>query len=256
MSATAGTTAWRATRWMRSGTLTALGHTPSGGNGPRGFDISPEGRWLVCAHQHSNDVFVFEIDPLTGDLRPNAEKATVPASVCSEIADGVTILVACRDNEVATESDGQGVFTSLLIEALGGQCADLIGHISPGSVYAFIDRALGEWEQRPMFKTNISSFISIRNVAPPIETSLLRKIADYFPSIYDEFKLDPTFEDTVPGFNPNNVKMLKELQKMVRVGLVKPVDEEHMYYAAIKSTSCKLTALGAQYWRIVKSNKI
>ncbi len=66
----------------RSGTLTALGHTPSGGNGPRGFDISPEGRWLVCAHQHSNDVFVFEIDPLTGDLRPNAEKVTVPASVC------------------------------------------------------------------------------------------------------------------------------------------------------------------------------
>jgi len=177
-------------------------------------------------------------------------------SKIAEVADGVTILAACRDNEVAMESDGHGVFTSLLIEALGGQCADLIGHISPGSVYAFIDRALGEWEQRPMFKTNISSFISIRNVAPPIETSLLRKITDYFPSIYDEFRLDPTFENTVPGFNLNNAIMLKELQKMVSVGLVKPVDEEHMYYAAINSKSCKLTALGAQYWKIVKSKKI
>jgi hypothetical protein len=43
---------------------------------------------------------------------------------------------------------------------------------------------------------------------------------------------------------------------MNRVGLVAPVGEEHMYYAAMNSKSCKLTTLGAQYWRHVQSGKI
>lgn len=174
----------------------------------------------------------------------------------TEIADGVTILASCGKNEYAKESNGQGVFTSLLIEALSGQCADLMGHVSPGSIYAYIDRALGAWDQRPMFKTNVSSFISLRNVVPPIDISILRKLTEHFPSMYDEFKLDPSFEDQEPDSNKDNAMIFKELQKMVSVGLVKPVGEDHMYYAAINSTSCKLTALGAQYWKIVKLKRI
>lgn len=174
----------------------------------------------------------------------------------AEIANGVTILAACREDEFATETDGHGVFTSLLVEALEGQCADLVGKISPGSIYAFIDRALGAWAQRPLFKTNVSSFISLRTITPPIDISTLRKLTLYFPSIYDKFKLDPSFEDQEPGFNVDNAKIFKDLQKMVSVGLVKPVDEEHMFFAALHSKSCMLTALGAQYWKIVKSKKI
>ena len=37
------------------------------------------------------------------------------------------------------------------------------------------------------------------------------------------------------------MKVFKDLQKMEGVGLVVPVDEEHMYYAAMNSTACKLT---------------
>lgn len=65
-----------------SGALTPLGHTPSGGNGPRGFAISPDGRRLLCAHQFTNNVFVFEIDQQSGDLHPIGEKINVPAGVC------------------------------------------------------------------------------------------------------------------------------------------------------------------------------
>jgi len=36
----------------------------------------------------------------------------------------------------------------------------------------------------------------------------------------------------------------------------KPVGEEYMYYAAQNSKSCKLTALGYHYWRLVKEGKI
>jgi hypothetical protein len=46
------------------------------------------------------------------------------------------------------------------------------------------------------------------------------------------------------------------LQKYSHINLVKPVDEEHMYYAAINSTGCRLTALGAHYWNLVKNEKI
>jgi len=46
------------------------------------------------------------------------------------------------------------------------------------------------------------------------------------------------------------------LQKLQSVGLIVPVDEQHMYYAAINSKACKLTALGYHYWRLVKDKRI
>ena len=52
------------------------------------------------------------------------------------------------------------------------------------------------------------------------------------------------------------VKRFKDLQKFQSVGLVKPVGEEFMYFAAINSKSCHLTALGYQYWRLVNENKL
>ena len=52
------------------------------------------------------------------------------------------------------------------------------------------------------------------------------------------------------------MSVIKELQKMERVGLVLPVGEEHMYWAAINGKSCKLTALGHRYWTLVNDGKI
>ncbi|MEZ5359649.1 MAG: caspase family protein [Candidatus Zixiibacteriota bacterium] len=174
----------------------------------------------------------------------------------SELADGVTVLVACRENETALETGGQGVFTSLLIDALNGGSADLVGHVSPGGIYAYVDRALGPWEQRPVFKTNVSQFVSVRNVSPPIDISVLRELCTHFNEPYVEYQLDPSYEDTEADFNPDNVQIFKKLQKMERVGLVIPVGEEHMYYAAINSKTCKLTAMGVQYWKLVNSGNI
>jgi hypothetical protein len=174
----------------------------------------------------------------------------------SELADGVTVLVACRPDEGALESGGQGVFTALLLDALQGGSADLVGHVSPGSIYAYVDRALGPWKQRPVFKTNVSRFVSLRNVAPPIIATVLRKICIHFPTAYEEHQLDPSYEDTEPNHDPEKARIFKELQKMERVGLVVSVSEEHMYYAAMNSKSCKLTAMGVQYWNLVNSGNI
>ena len=149
--------------------------------------------------------------------------------------------------------NGHGVFTNLLLDALHGGAADLRGHITPGSVYAYIDQALGPWDQRPVFKTNVTRFTSLRTISPQVPTEILRKIIEYFPSPEEQFALDPSYEDTntddvkhsviAPLAKPENVAIFKHLQKFQSVGLVVPVDAEFMYFAAMNSTSCKLTAL-------------
>jgi len=181
----------------------------------------------------------------------------ISGSVSSQIIEGVVVLTASRPDESAIEVNGHGIFTNLLINALQGGAADLRGHITPGSVYAYIDQALGPWDQRPVFKTNVTRFTSLRTIKPQVPIETLRKIVDYFPVAEQEYALDPTYEfDNKEIAIPEKVVILKNLQKFVSIGLVVPVGEEHMYYAAQNSKSCKLTALGYHYWRLIKENKI
>jgi hypothetical protein len=86
---------------------------------------------------------------------------------------------------------------------------------------------------------------------------VLRKITEYFPDPSNDFPLNPSYEYTnVSVAIPDNVSKFKNLQKMQSVGLVVPVDEEYMYWAAQNSKVCRLTLLGMHYWRLVKENKI
>jgi len=93
------------------------------------------------------------------------------------LSEGMTILTASSKDQYAQEANGSGVFTSLLVDALNGGAANLLGDITPGSIYAHIDQSLGAWEQRPIFKTNVKAFTSLRKVAPPIQLSDLKQIS-------------------------------------------------------------------------------
>lgn len=184
----------------------------------------------------------------------------------AHIGEGVSILTASKADEPSVEVNGHGVFTNLLLDALQGGSADLRGHITPGSIYSYIDQALGPWDQRPVFKTNISRFTPLRTVSPQVSPETLRRLNQYFSSPEDQFQLDPSFEFTndpaieheftKPYANEKNVMVFKDLQKLASVGLVVPVDEQHMYFAAMHSKSCRLTALGYHYWRLVKDKRI
>ncbi|MBX9656004.1 lactonase family protein, partial [bacterium] len=55
---------------QKTGKLTSLGQTKTGGKVPRNFGIDPTGTYLLAANQDSNDIFVFKIDPKTGELTP------------------------------------------------------------------------------------------------------------------------------------------------------------------------------------------
>jgi len=172
------------------------------------------------------------------------------------LCEGLTILTASSSDQYATEVKGSGVFTTLLVDALNGGAANLVGEITPGSVYAHIDQSLGPWQQRPIFKTNVKSFISLRTVNPPLSLSDLRLLTKLFKNIEDEFKLDPSFEPESGVPIEDNIKKFRLLQSYNRVNLVIPVGEEHMYFAAMNSKSCKLTPLGMHYWNLVKNNRI
>lgn len=178
------------------------------------------------------------------------------------LSEGLTILTASSKDQYATEQNGSGVFTTLFVDALNGGAANLMGDISPGSIYAHIDQSLSAWEQRPIFKTNVKRFCSIRKVTPPISLDDLRQIAILFKHPGEEFPLDPSFEPQPPAPNhgiapnPDNNRKFALLQRLNRLNLVKPVGEEHMYFAAMNSKSCRLTVLGEHYWRLVNKGRV
>jgi len=180
----------------------------------------------------------------------------IPANILAQLSQGLSILTASQTHEPALEFRGSGVFTSLVVDALKGGAADLRGNITPGSLYAYVDEALGAWEQRPIFKTNVASFTPIRKIPPRVPLDKIRKLTEYFSSPEIEFALDPTFEETDPRAKPENVKIFKDLQKFFSIGLLVPVDEDYMYYAAVNSKGCRLTAMGFQYWRLVHEKKL
>lgn len=183
----------------------------------------------------------------------------------SVIGNGVTILTACHRLGVADEDDQHGVFTGLLLEGLTGSASDVRGYITPAALYTLIDQTLGEWEQRPIYKVNVQNFVTLRQVPPKISSEVLRRLPKYFPTANYIFPLDPSFEPdrkNIPEelrhlpVDEKNSAIFKELQACYRQGLVTPVDAEHMYYAAIESKACRLTALGAHYRKLATLDHI
>ena len=139
-----------------------------------------------------------------------------PEQAVAEVKEGMTILTASTAEQYAMEvpGGGAGVFTSLFVDALGGAAANLLGDVTPGSVYAHIDQSLGPWAQRPMFKTNVKTFVSLRKAAAPIPLADLQALATHFPRPDYDFPLDPAYEperseeqkaDPNPSYSPDGI---------------------------------------------------
>jgi hypothetical protein len=234
------------------------------------------GYLLTCESESGHDGIALN-DVLTFANQPGPQNKVIILDSChsgiagnspsvpttAELSDGMTILTASTAEQYASEKNGSGVFTTLLVDALSGAASNLVGDITPGSVYAHIDQSLGPWDQRPVFKTNVKRFISLRKVQPPIDLSELRQIAELFPVAGFEFPLDPSFEperspldtETTPP-NPLNTAKFAILQKYNRVNLVMPVGAPHMWHAAMQRKACRLTVLGEHYRRLVEQGRI
>lgn len=181
----------------------------------------------------------------------------------TEIREGMTILTASTAEQYAAEvpEGGAGVFTNLFVDALNGAAANLIGDVTPGSVYAHIDQSLGPWAQRPVFKTNVKTFVSLRKATPPIALADLQALAAHFPCAGYRFQLDPSYEPerseehrndpSIPPPDLEKTAIFSVLQRYVKVNLVRPVGAPHMWHAAMQNKSCELTVLGEHYRRLI-----
>lgn len=185
----------------------------------------------------------------------------------SEINDGTTILTASTATQYAKEGPEGGVFTTLFVDALNGAAANLRGDVTPGSVYAHVDQSLGPWGgQRPVFKTNVKTFVSLRTAAAPVALGDLQALKGLFPQQDYDFPLDPSFEPerteaqkndaSMPAPDVANNTVFALLQRLVKVNLVRPKGETHMWHAAMNSKSCELTVLGQHYWKLVHQGLI
>jgi hypothetical protein len=183
------------------------------------------------------------------------------------ISSGTTILTASTKEQSAVEVFGVGgIFTRLFVDALNGAAANLVGDITPGSVYAHIDQSLGPWAQRPVFKTNVKNFVSLRRAESPIALADLQALTTHFPTPDHSLALDPSFEPErsreqlddplIPPPDPVNTMVFKTLQRYVQVNLVRPVNAPHMWHSAMQAKSCELTVLGQHYWNLVKKGLI
>jgi hypothetical protein len=170
---------------------------------------------------------------------------------------GLSVLTASRDDQVSMETaEGRGQFSTYLEGALKAGAADVLGHVNVAGLYSYLSESFGAWEQRPTFKANVDRLHDIRTCKPltPLET--LRKLTEWFPTPGFDYPLNPTYEPTNNKERNPNEKIFAGLQKYRACRLVEPIKEEHMYFAAMNSTGCRLTPLGKHYWSLVKAERI
>jgi 6-phosphogluconolactonase len=65
-----------------TGSLKLLRAVPLGGKVPRGFVLSPDGKWLLAAAQNSDQIFAFRIDKKAQTLVPVGNPISVGRPVC------------------------------------------------------------------------------------------------------------------------------------------------------------------------------
>ena len=172
------------------------------------------------------------------------------------LREGVSILTASRADQPSVEAAGGGLFTSLVVDALEGGAADVLGAVPAPSLYAYVEAALGAWDQRPLFKSHVSRLVALRHCAAPIDRTILRKLPVLFPLPAEDLAIDPSYEPTSPTADPSKTVVFEDLQALSRVRLVIPSGAPHMYDAAMQSKACRLTPTGRYYWRLATNKRI
>jgi hypothetical protein len=172
------------------------------------------------------------------------------------LKEGLALLAASRGDQIAAEKLNRGAFSSHLGDALEGGAADVLGKVSLAGIYSYLDESFDAWEQRPTFKANLEEMYTIRQCASAVPVGELRRLTSIFANADDELRLNPSYEPTAEPKDAANEEIFAVLQRCRAAKLVEPVGEEHLYYAAINSKSCRLTPLGKHYWHMAKQNRI
>jgi len=169
---------------------------------------------------------------------------------------GVTLLAATGSGQYALEIDGHSVFTRLVLGALKGGAADVRGLVSAASIYAYVEQALGSWDQRPIYKSNATQLSSIRHCKPDVTDDELRRVPQFFPTPDHQYSMDPSYEVTRTEALPEHLAIFRLFKRYRDARLLRPSFDEDLYFAAIRGHSVELTPLGQFYWQLAKDNLV
>jgi hypothetical protein len=138
-----------------------------------------------------------------------------------------------------------------------------MGTVTAPALYTYVSRRFTAWDQHPVYKTNATEVLSVRQCEPLIERLQLQRLPELFETAYDKYPLDPEHE---PEDENGNVKApvnhqkvaIAQLFKSYRdAGLLKPSNPKlQLYWVARQSDTVELTPLGREYWWLVKYDKI
>ena len=156
---------------------------------------------------------------------------------------GITLLAASGSNQHALEINGQSMFTRLVIGALKGGAADVRGQVSSASIYAYIEQALGPWDQRPIYKSNAAQLSPIRYCKPDIADDELRRLPQFFPTADHQYTMDPSYEVTRSEAIPEHLAIFRLFKHYRDARLLRPSFDEDLFFAAIRSHAVELTPL-------------
>jgi hypothetical protein len=177
-------------------------------------------------------------------------------SAAATLRSGVAILTAGRADQLAAEAGGRGRFSVMLCGALDGGAADVLGQVTAAGLYAYLTESFGAFDARPMLKANIDRLHVLRTTRPWVTPAALRRLPVLFETEDAALRLDPEYEPTAGHDRADKEHDFALLQQCRDARLVEPVDEEHLYYVAMHSGTCRLTPLGRHYWRMAGAGRI
>ena len=128
------------------------------------------------------------------------------------------------------------------------------GQISAAAIYAYIEQALGAWDQRPIYKSNATQLSPIRYCTPDIEDDELRRLPQLFPRPDHQYYLDPSYEVTRSEAIPEHIGIFKIFKRYQVARLLRPALDSDLYFAAIRKHPVELTPMGQFYWQLAKNN--
>ncbi|HEY8767923.1 MAG TPA: caspase family protein [Dehalococcoidia bacterium] len=178
------------------------------------------------------------------------------ANPIAQIREGVSILTASRSTEPAIESGGRGVFTTLVCLALDGGAADVQGRTNVAGLFAYVEESLGPWQQRPLFKSHVSSLLCLRQVEPAVSLVELQRLTEFFAQADSEFQLDPSYEHSHAEATQVHVTDYQVLVAYRNARLIEVATHDHLYYAAVEGGTVRLTPLGRHYWSLVHEGRL
>lgn len=199
----------------------------------------------------------------SGDIASTAMSKGGGKSPLATLRENMTVIAASRATEGAIEAGGQGLFTAALLDALEGGAADHMGFVTAPALYAYVSRRFTAWDQRPVYKTNATEVLTVRECEPLIDRLQLQQLATYFPTSDHKFRLDPEYEpedehgNVREPVNKEKVAVAQLFKSYRDAGLLRPSDHKlQLYWVARRTETVELTARGREYWWLLVNNKI